>query len=153
MATITFQGTPGSANGFDNSFVRIQRTKVEAADNSGIRGTREWFRNSTNLVRSLTALQILTSEFTQPHYNKTVVAMELVNEPFPYTDAELAFMQSYYQQAYVTLQPAIRSDQIVVALDDGYRGLNLWEDFMRPSDYMNVAMDTVRPAVCDTNAN
>ena len=116
---------------------------------SGLRDTRQWFANQTNLQRSLKALQILTDEFTQSSYGNTVIAIELVNEPFPYNDAEFAFLQSYYTQGYYTVASANHQQQMVVALDDGFRGLQVWLGFMTEPQFHDVALDTVRCA-CGT---
>ncbi|EIW68772.1 hypothetical protein TREMEDRAFT_31815, partial [Tremella mesenterica DSM 1558] len=125
---IDLHGAPGSQNGFDNS---------------GLRGTRQWFANTTNLDRTLTALQVLTHEFTQEKYNNTVLAIELINEPFPYTNDEVQFLQSFYTQAYQAVRTAQQANTVVVALDDGYQGLYAWTGFMVEPDYHDVAMDTV----------
>ncbi|RXK37579.1 hypothetical protein M231_05121 [Tremella mesenterica] len=132
---IDLHGAPGSQNGFDNS---------------GLRGTRQWFANTTNLDRTLTALQVLTHEFTQEKYNNTVLAIELINEPFPYTNDEVQFLQSFYTQAYQAVRTAQQANTVVVALDDGYQGLYAWTGFMVEPDYHDVAMDTVGyfSAVC-----
>ncbi|ORX34435.1 putative glucan 1,3-beta-glucosidase [Kockovaella imperatae] len=124
---LDLHGVPGSQNGFDNS---------------GLRGTRQWFSNYTNLQRSLNALQILTEEFTQSSYGNTVQTIELVNEPFPYTDDELNFLKNYYIQGYNTVRGANQQQQIVVALDDGFRGLQSWSGFMTETQYHDVALDT-----------
>ena len=96
---------------------------------SGLRDTRAWFSNTTNLQRTLYTLQILTAEFTQSAYGNTVQTIELVNEPFPYTSADLDFLKSYYTQGYATVLAANQQSQIVVALDDGYQGLDAWDGF------------------------
>ena len=108
----------------------------------GLRDTRAWFSNTTNLQRTLDTLQVLTAEFTQSAYGNTVQTIELVNEPFPYTSADLNFLKSYYSQGYATVLAANQQSQIVVALDDGYQGLDAWTGFMIEPNYHNVAMDT-----------
>lgn len=122
---VDLHGAPGSQNGFDNS---------------GLRGTRQWFANSTNTQRTIQALQTLTSEFAQATYNKTVIAIELINEPFPYTTDEANTLRGFYQSAYSAVR---ESSSLVVALDDGFLGLQTWQGFMEEPDYGNVAMDTV----------
>ena len=94
-------------------------------------------------MRTLTALQVLTHEFTAPSYGNAVIAIELINEPFPYTSSELAFLQSFYTQAYATVRASnTGSGTLVVALDDGYQGLDAWTGFMTVPNYYDVAMDT-----------
>ncbi|KAL0240335.1 hypothetical protein I308_106585 [Cryptococcus tetragattii IND107] len=84
---VDVHGCPGGQNGFDNS---------------GIRGVREWSTNDTNIPRTLSTIQALTAEFSQWFYNDTVIAIELINEPFPYSTAELDILKSYYEAGYGT---------------------------------------------------
>jgi glucan 1,3-beta-glucosidase len=91
-------------------------------------------------------LQILTAEFTQPYYNNTVLTIELINEPNPYSAADLSILQQYYQTGYASVRSASQQEQIVVALDDGFQGLQTWEGFMTEPEYSDVAMDTVSPS-------
>lgn len=68
-----------------------------------------------------------------------MVAIELLNEPFPYTDEELETLRRFYQAAYHTVR---RNTPMTVALDDGFRGLGTWFSFMNEPQFSNVAMDT-----------
>ncbi|WVQ74069.1 hypothetical protein IAR50_003652 [Cryptococcus sp. DSM 104548] len=138
---VDLHGAPGGQNGFDNS---------------GIRGTHEWFSNTTNLSRTYSALSVLTSEFTQSFYNSTVVAIELINEPFPYNAAELDILKGFYQGAYGTVRGADQKaggsgTDVVVAIDEGFQGLTTWETFMQEPDYERVAMDTHIYMIFDLN--
>lgn len=112
---------------------------------SGIRGVREWFTNDTNISRTLSAIQVLTAEFSQSFYNNTVIAIELINEPFPYTNAELDILKSYYEAGYGTVRSNDRASKLVVAIDEGFQGLQTWEAFMQGSNYSNIAMNTESP--------
>lgn len=112
---------------------------------SGIRGVREWFTNDTNISRTLSAIQVLTAEFSQSFYNNTVIAIELINEPFPYTNAELDILKSYYEAGYGTVRSIDGASKVVVAIDEGFQGLQTWEAFMQGSNYSNIAMNTVSP--------
>jgi len=40
---------------------------------------------------------------------------------------------------------ASKDTDMVVALDAAFQGLGVWEEFMLPPNYYEVAMDTVRP--------
>lgn len=112
---------------------------------SGIRGVREWFTNDTNISRTLSAIQVLTAEFSQSFYNNTVIAIELINEPFPYTNAELDILKSYYEAGYGAVRSIDGASKVVVAIDEGFQGLQTWEAFMQGSNYSNIAMNTVSP--------
>lgn len=71
------------------------------------------------------------------------MTIELINEPFPYTAGELDVLQSFYQSAYSMVRGASQQSSIVVAIDEAFQGLAVWEDFMVQPDYEFVAMDTV----------
>ncbi|KAK8846829.1 hypothetical protein IAR55_005917 [Kwoniella newhampshirensis] len=105
--------------------------------------TRDWFYNDTNTARTLTALQVLTAEFTQPSYNETVIAIELINEPFPFNNDELNTLKSFYESAYASVRGASEQSNLVVALDEGFQGLQVWETFMTGPSFYDVTMDTV----------
>jgi glucan 1,3-beta-glucosidase len=109
----------------------------------GLRSTREWFRNSTNLDRTISALSTLSSDFTDASYNRTVIAIELVNEPFPQSPDEVGFLRDFYQRAYGAVRGASKDTDMVVALDAAFQGLGVWEGFMTPPDFYEVAIDTV----------
>lgn len=86
----------------------------------------------------------MTEEFTQTSYANTVVTIELVNEPFPYTDAELSYLENFYLSAYAAVRVAQSPQaQVVVALDEAFRGLPTWYYFMNEPGYHDVAVDTV----------
>ncbi|OWT39517.1 glucan 1,3-beta-glucosidase [Cryptococcus neoformans Bt1] len=125
---VDVHGSPGGQNGFDNS---------------GIRGVREWFTNDTSISRTLSTLHVLTAEFSRSFYNDTVIAIELINEPFPYTTSELNILKSYYQAGYETVRSNDGACKVVVAIDEGFQGLQTWEAFMQEPSYNNVAVDTV----------
>lgn len=71
-------GLPGGQNGWDSS---------------GIRGTREWFNNATNIDRALAAVDNLVVEFVKSEYNNAVTAIEVANEASPYTQKEIAILR------------------------------------------------------------
>ncbi|WWC67849.1 uncharacterized protein I206_101766 [Kwoniella pini CBS 10737] len=77
---IDLHGAPGSQNSWDNS---------------GIRGIREFFNNETNISRTLNAISILTLEFTKNEYLNTVIAIEILNEPFPKNLNEINLLKDF----------------------------------------------------------
>ena len=119
----------------------------------GLRSTREWFRNSTNLDRTISALSTLSSDFTDASYNRTVIAIELINEPFPQSPDEVGFLRDFYQRAYGAIRGASKDTDMVVALDAAFQGLGVWEGFMLPPDFYEVAMDTVGPPLPSDEGN
>ncbi|WVQ97964.1 hypothetical protein IAU59_005084 [Kwoniella sp. CBS 9459] len=133
---IDLHGAPGGQNGWDNS---------------GIRSVREWFYNDTNISRTLQVIQTLTSEFTQDEYGSTVVAIEVLNEPFPYNANEVNILKGFYQAAYANIRSSARGKRVTVALDQAYQGLQIWEGFMQEPDFHDVAMDTHVYSMFDLN--
>jgi glucan 1,3-beta-glucosidase len=93
--------------------------------------------------RTISALSTLSSDFTAKSYNRTVIAIELINEPFPQSPDEVEFLRDFYQRAYGAVRGASQDTDMVVALDAAFQGLGAWEDFMLPPDFYEVAMDTV----------
>jgi len=146
---IDLHGAPGSQNGFDNSCVPhpILRPGYSELTTRGLRGNREWFRNQTNVERTIAALATLSSDFTDASYNRTVIAIELINEPFPQNADEIGFLKDFYQRAYTAVRQASKDTDMVVALDSAFQGLGVWEGFMLPPDFYEVAMDTVSPSL------
>ena len=119
----------------------------------GLRSTREWFRNNTNLDRTISALSTLSSDFTDASYNRTVIAIELINEPFPQSPDEVGFLRNFYQRAYGAVRGASKDTDMVVTLDAAFQGLGVWEGFMLPPDFYEVAMDTVGPPLPSDEGN
>jgi glucan 1,3-beta-glucosidase len=72
-----------------------------------------------------------------------VIAIELINEPFPQSPDEVGFLRDFYQRAYGAVRGASKDTDMVVALDAAFQGLGVWEGFMTPPDFYEVAMDTV----------
>jgi glucan 1,3-beta-glucosidase len=120
---------------------------LSGTDSRGIRSTRQWFWNQTNLDRTLDALKVLTEEFTSPTYGDTIIAIECLNEPFPQQDWELDFLKQFYQSAYTTVRDAAQHPGVVIALDEAFKGLRTWDGFMTEPDWTGVAMDTVSALV------
>jgi glucan 1,3-beta-glucosidase len=92
--------------------------------------------------RTIAALQVLTEEFTDPTYGDTIVAVELLNEPFPQQDWEVDYLKRFYQSAYKTVRAAAKQPNVVVAIDEAFQGLDAWNGFMTVPDWTDVALDT-----------
>lgn len=107
---------------------------------------REWFWNQTNVDRTIAALSTLSADFTDASYKRTVIAIELINEPFPQNPDEVGFLRDFYQRAYYAVRQASKDTDMVVALDSAFQGLGAWQGFMLTPDYYEVAMDTVSPS-------
>jgi glucan 1,3-beta-glucosidase len=88
-------------------------------------------------------LEILTAEFTQSTYNHTVLTIELINEPYPWTSDETSTLQAFYESAYDAVRGVMLQSSLVVAIDEAFMGLQAWEGFMSEPTYSDVAMDTV----------
>lgn len=93
--------------------------------------------------RTLAALQVLTAEFTDPSYGDTVIAIEVLNEPFPQAASEVDFLKRFYNAAYDTVRQAAKHPDVVVAIDSAYQGMDAWDGFMTEPEWSKVALDTV----------
>lgn len=110
--------------------------------NSGETNSLNWFSNSTDLSRTLFALSILAQEFTSPRYASAVLAIELVNEPFPQNDDHLRVLEQFYRDGYGRVREV--DGGVVVMLGEAFSGLGRWEGFMAPGgQWKGVAMDVV----------
>ena len=56
----------------------------------------------------------------------------------------MGFLRDFYQRAYGAVRGASKDTDMVVALDAAFQGLGVWEGFMTPPGFYEVAMDTVR---------
>lgn len=104
---------------------------------------RQWTHNQTNMDRTIEALRVLTEEFTDPTYGDTIVAVELLNEPFPQQEWEVDFLKRFYQSAYSTVRQSAKHPGVVVAIDEAFQGLREWDGFMTEPQWTGVALDTV----------
>lgn len=128
---LDLHGAPGSQNGYDNS---------------GLRGTRQWFSNSTNYARAINAIEVLVTEFTNASYSGAVTSIELMNEPLPQSSSDIGDLRSYYQDGYALIRnisAVAASNGITVIIQEAYQGLAAWEGFMPAPTYQRVALDTV----------
>lgn len=92
-------------------------------------------------MRSLAAISVLTSEFATSKYGQTVIAIELVNEAFPKTKAEIATLEQFYRDGYQEVRKF--GEQPVVLLSEAYQSLGFWSGFMPQPQYSKVALDVV----------
>jgi glucan 1,3-beta-glucosidase len=72
-----------------------------------------------------------------------VIAIELLNEPFPQAPSEVDFLKKFYTSAYDTVRRAAKHPNVVVALDSAFQDLHVWDGFMTEPGWSNVALDTV----------
>ncbi|KAI5451752.1 hypothetical protein NCC49_001399 [Naganishia albida] len=121
---VDLHGVPFGQNGFDNS---------------GQAGQIGWFSNPTSIMRSVAAISVLTSEFATSKYGQTVIAIELVNEAFPKTKAEIATLEQFYRDGYQEVRQF--GEQPVVLLSEAYQSLGFWSGFMPQPQYSKVALD------------
>lgn len=118
----------------------------QALNLSGQRNVRSWFSSPINAERTLQALTILTAEFTSSPYRSTLIAIEVMNEPFPYTEWETEILKTFYLDAYRAIREATWSGaqrQLTVAIDSAFKSLEFWERFMEEPGWSTVALDTV----------
>jgi glucan 1,3-beta-glucosidase len=100
-----------------------------------------WFSSPTAITRSLAALSVLTSKFITSTYGTTVIAIELVNEPFPTNKQQIGTLEQYYKDGYEEVRKF--GDQPVLLMSEAYRSLGFWSGFMPQPQYNKVALDVV----------
>ncbi|KAL7412182.1 glycoside hydrolase superfamily [Mrakia frigida] len=136
---VDLHGLPGSQNGLDNS---------------GKYGTIAWASNSSNVDRSINALELLTAEVTKEDYEGVVKAIEVINEP--YLDTMFAGGATFDQLAdyYVRAYASIRDKEVIldsaapvtVVIHDAFQAVLNWEYFFGNTSLggscINFALDT-----------
>ncbi|KAJ9127384.1 hypothetical protein QFC24_000791 [Naganishia onofrii] len=114
-------------------------------DNSGTSGSTGWFYNQTSISRSISAISVLSSEFINSVYGNTVIAIELVNEPFPHSPQEIETLEGYYRDGYEEVRKFDASGEQqeppTVLLSEAYQSLGFWSGFMPAGQYNRVALD------------
>ncbi|OCH95383.1 glycoside hydrolase [Obba rivulosa] len=115
-------GAPGSQNGFDNSG---QRTD-----------TPEWANGNANISRTLDIIK-----FISENVGGMIDVLELLNEPAAYVSNIDAALPQYWQQGYGVVRQAAGSD-IQVMIEDGFLGVQSWENFLLYPEAEGVIMDT-----------
>ncbi|KAJ9096437.1 hypothetical protein QFC21_005259 [Naganishia friedmannii] len=113
----------------------------------GTFGSIGWFYNQTSISRSLSAISVLGSEFITPAYGETVIAIELVNEPFPDTPDEIGTLEGFYRDGYNEVRKfggeggERQQAPPTVLLSEAYQSLGFWSGFMPAGQYNKVALD------------
>lgn len=123
---------------------------------SGQRGGIGWFYNQTSISRTLQALKVLAAEFVSPTgkstYGDTVIAIELLNEPFPWDQETLSILQRFYRDGYAAVRAhAGPGSGVAVMLQQAFQSLDAWDGFMPEEQYVEVAMDYV--SWCDVTCS
>ncbi|PWN30870.1 glycoside hydrolase [Jaminaea rosea] len=128
---IDLHGAPFSQNGFDNS---------------GHRGSANWFNNKDYANRAKAAITAIAKRFTTSEYADTVTSIELLNEPLTTngdSGQRLQFAKDYASDAYYAVRYAQGSNptSVNVAFQEGFQNLNVYDNFMRPPNFQNVLLD------------
>ncbi|KAI5477223.1 hypothetical protein MNV49_006596 [Pseudohyphozyma bogoriensis] len=119
---VDVHGAPGSQNGFDNS---------------GRRGQILWHTSQTNVNRTLAVIQTLSAELSKPQYVGVVTAIQLLNEPAGFHSPDIV---SVYKKFAYDGYGIVRT--IALSLHDAFQPLQSWKDFMPPSNFQAVSLDT-----------
>ena len=64
-----------------------------------------------------------------------------MNEPFPYSDAELETLRGYYLDGYETVRRV--DGDVPVVLSDAFQKIGSWGSFMPSDRYDAIALDVV----------
>jgi len=119
---LDLHGAPGSQNGFDNSG---QRT-----------GTPEWANGTTNISRTLDIIR-----FISENVGGMIDVLELLNEPAAFDSDIDAALPQYWQQGYTVVRQAAGTG-VQVMIEDGFLGVQNWENFLLYPEAEGVIMDT-----------
>ncbi|SCZ96287.1 BZ3500_MvSof-1268-A1-R1_Chr8-2g10094 [Microbotryum saponariae] len=117
----------------------------------GRRGSIEWNKNATNLVRTRNVLKVLADEFSKPEYHNVVTAIQPINEPWGHEPGVLAAAEDYYYDGFqlAKLDGTDPSRSLLYVIHDAFRGVSHWkadvipphrQDFMRNSTYEGKVM-------------
>lgn len=140
---VDLHGAVGSQNGFDNS---------------GHKGDIDFGSSATYFYQTIAALTNLTAFVLQPQYKGVVKAIELLNEPFPFTTAlSIDDIQRFYGQANAAVQSVLYSANNVdsqypaIVFHDAFSAN--WSNFFTLQKIVNPILDTVRDffMCCDTS--
>lgn len=141
---IDLHGAPGGQNTWDNS---------------GMRGMRHFYDNTTNMDRALNSLQKLMVEFNKAEWSGIVTSICILNEPAPEADKpeQLEFLKTFTLAAYSLIRDQSHATPsgggIVVVISEAYQGLEHWRTFMPPPKYQRVVLDWVRKALLPNQAD
>ncbi|CCD26748.1 glucan 1,3-beta-glucosidase NDAI_0I01790 [Naumovozyma dairenensis CBS 421] len=114
---VDLHGAVGSQNGFDNSGLR---------DNIA-------FLDDENLEVTVKVLNYLLEKYSAEEYLKTVIGVELINEPLgPVLDMD-KLKDSYLKPAYDYVRKHLQSDQILI-IHDAFQPYHYWDDFLAPGE-------------------
>jgi glucan 1,3-beta-glucosidase len=79
-----------------------------------------------------------------------VIAIELVNEPFPRSPEEIGTLEGFYRDGYDEVRKFRAGGAAeggagvpTVLLSEAYQSLGFWSGFMPSSQYNKVALDVV----------
>ncbi|SCV67111.1 BQ2448_5757 [Microbotryum intermedium] len=138
---VDLHGVPGSQN---------------ALDNSGRRGSINWNKNATNLVRTRNVLTVLADEFSKPEYHNVVTAIQPVNEPWGHEPDVLAAAEDYYYDGFqlAKLDGTDPSRSLLYVIHDAFKGVTHWKGKRRPPDPVKrCIVDVIHPHAQDFMRN
>lgn len=89
-SVLDLHGLPGSQNGEESSG---HNTTSPA-----------WFGNTVNQGRSDATVAAVLAFIAASPYRSSIAGLEIINEPRPYGDAQVAELEDYYSRSYATVQ-------------------------------------------------
>ncbi|KZV65190.1 glycoside hydrolase family 5 protein [Peniophora sp. CONT] len=128
---IDLHGAPGSQNGYDNSGHRVS--------------SPAWQTSQSNIDRTNAIIKNnIMPEFAGQVNNVPIVAP--LNEPAGYYSSQLLnAARQYWKDSYGNIRYPYGTSQTsttVELIHDAFQGLAYWNNFMPPSSYQGVAIDT-----------
>ena len=120
---IDLHAMPGSCNGFDNG---------------GRNGTVA-FGTGDTVADAKAVVQLIANKYAQKQYQDVVVAIQVMNEPLPYSiNGDADVVEQYYKDAYGNVR--VVSDTPVV-IHDGFQQGTFWNDVLQAPGVQGVIVD------------
>ena len=107
---IDLHGHPGSQNGYDTS---------------GHKGASDW-HTPANQAASLAILKTVATKYGTAAYAKTVIAIELVNEPISTSPNSPTLVADFAKSAYTTVRNAAANKDLMIVMHDAFEGPAAW---------------------------
>ncbi|KAM0790616.1 hypothetical protein ACM66B_004479 [Microbotryomycetes sp. NB124-2] len=113
-AVIDLHGLPGSQNGEQTSGHNTT--------------TPSWFNNDVNQGRSDDTVKAVLDFIGTTPFRSIISGLEVINEPRPYTPAQVQEIEDYYARSYDAIQSS--PNPVTMFIADAYEGLEHWRSFV-----------------------
>jgi len=115
-SVLDLHGLPGSQNGEESSG---HNTTSPA-----------WFGNTVNQARSDATVAAVLAYVAASPYRSSIAGLEIINEPRPYGDTQVAELEDYYSRSYATVQASAYPIPVFIHGAFVTNPLTYWWDFV-----------------------